>query len=280
MKWSFATVGIIILGIIGIMVIILFQDLTTNDENDYYLLKEVTEAAMLDSVDLKYYREHGDYKIVKEKFVENFTRRFAESTLFVGSTYTIKFFDIMEKPPKVTVTIDTGIGSYTIYKESDSYGINNELSAILEGVGKKKKNIDDDSYDYYFLNCPGINGNESTMTLDIPIPDKLNSARYKNVTIANNGISNEGCIDPTDSDNIDDLLFGILKAQTQWDINYLKIAEESKINIYDINSYVARYGPVITFENNKLKVIGIPNKGEKCSLYKFNVTWQYDYYEE
>lgn len=276
MKWSFATVGIIILGIIGIMVIILFQDLTTNDENDYYLLKEVTEAAMLDSVDLKYYRETGDYKIVKEKFVENFTRRFAESTLFVGSTYTIKFFDIMEIPPKVTVTIDTGIGSYTIYKESDSYGINNELSAILEGVGKGKKNINGDSYDYYFLNCPGINGNESTMTLDIPIPDKLKSARYKNVE----RFCKDDCSEKIESiapinSNIDDFLFGILKAQAQWNIDYSNI--KNKIDIYDINNYTK--GSDITIDKDKLTT-NIPAEGGKCSLYKFDVKWQYDYYEE
>lgn len=74
MKWSFASVGMIVLGIIGVMVIVLFQQITTSNENDYYLLKEITEASMIESIDLKYYRETGDLKIIKEKFVENFTR--------------------------------------------------------------------------------------------------------------------------------------------------------------------------------------------------------------
>lgn len=75
MKWSFASVGMIVLGIIGVMVIVLFQQITTSNENDYYLLKEITEASMIESIDLKYYRETGDLKIIKEKFVENFTKK-------------------------------------------------------------------------------------------------------------------------------------------------------------------------------------------------------------
>ena len=55
MKWSFASVGMIVLGIIGVMVIVLFQQITTSNENDYYLLKEITEASMIESIDLKYY---------------------------------------------------------------------------------------------------------------------------------------------------------------------------------------------------------------------------------
>ena len=47
MKWSMASVGVIVLGIIGVMVIALFQQLTTSSENDYYLLKEITEASMI-----------------------------------------------------------------------------------------------------------------------------------------------------------------------------------------------------------------------------------------
>ena len=40
MKWSTVTVGVMILGIIGVSIILLFQQLTTTNENDYYLLKE------------------------------------------------------------------------------------------------------------------------------------------------------------------------------------------------------------------------------------------------
>jgi len=136
MKWSTVTVGVMILGIIGVSIILLFQQLTTTNENDYYLLKEITEAAMVDSIDISYYRETGNLKIVREKFVENFTRRFAESTVFASSNYTINYFDIMEEPPKVTVSINTGIGEYTIYQDTTDYHVANTLSAILEYYGK------------------------------------------------------------------------------------------------------------------------------------------------
>ena len=136
MKWSFASVGLIVLGLVGLSIIILFQNITTNNENDYYLLKEVTEASMIDAIDMDYYRESGELKIIKDKFVESFTRRFAESTVFASSNYTINYFDIMEEPPKVTVSINTGIGEYTIYQDTTDYHVANTLSAILEYYGK------------------------------------------------------------------------------------------------------------------------------------------------
>ena len=137
MKWSFASVGLIVLGLVGLSIIILFQNITTNNENDYYLLKEVTEASMIDAIDMDYYRESGELKIIKDKFVESFTRRFAESTVFASSNYTINYFDIMEEPPKVTVSINTGIGEYTIYQDTTDYHVANTLSAILEYYGKE-----------------------------------------------------------------------------------------------------------------------------------------------
>ena len=139
MKWSMASVGVIVLGIIGVMVIVLFQQLTTSSENDYYLLKEITEASMIESIDLKYYRETGDLKIVKEKFVENFTRRYSESTLFIGTKYTISFFDIIETPPKATIIIDTGMERYRIYDTVNDYNVLNNLTGILEYVGKDSR---------------------------------------------------------------------------------------------------------------------------------------------
>ena len=59
MKWSFATVWVVILGLVGFMVLLLFQNLTTSNEQDYYELKEVASAAMIDSVDIAYYRRTG-----------------------------------------------------------------------------------------------------------------------------------------------------------------------------------------------------------------------------
>lgn len=148
MKWSFTTVGLIVLGLIGVSIILLFQNLTTNNENDYYLLKEITEASMFDAIDYKTYRETGELRIKEKVFVESFTRRFAESTLFVGSTYKIFMYDIMEYPPKVTIAIDTGIGKFTIYNDTSDYSVVNSLSAILEYNNFDFSNIVEDSIFY------------------------------------------------------------------------------------------------------------------------------------
>lgn len=136
MKWSFATVGLVAAGFVGVMIILLFQNLTVNNEEDYYLLKEITEAAMTESIDLAYYRDTGKLKMIQEKFVENFTRRFAESANILNTqNYSIEFFDIMEQPPKASVRITTDIGEYTIlgnHLDPQSYSVSNNLDAIIE----------------------------------------------------------------------------------------------------------------------------------------------------
>lgn len=136
MKWSFATIGLVAAGLVGIVIILLFQNLTVNNEEDYYLLKEITEAAMVDAIDLAYYRDTGKLKIVQEKFVENFTRRFAESANILNTqNYSLEFYNIMEYPPKVSVSVKTDIGEYTIFGnhlETQSYSVANSLDAILE----------------------------------------------------------------------------------------------------------------------------------------------------
>ncbi len=132
MKWSFAQVGLVAAGLVGVVIILLFQQITTNNEQDYYLLREVAEAAMLDSIDLAYYRDTGEVKMIQEKFVENFTRRYAEAVNYTSTGYTIRFYDIMEMPPKVSIIIETGIGTYTVYGSAEDYNIANQLDAILE----------------------------------------------------------------------------------------------------------------------------------------------------
>ena len=46
---------LVMLGIIIITVMILFQNYTTTNQQDYYLIKEITYAAMNDAVDFGYY---------------------------------------------------------------------------------------------------------------------------------------------------------------------------------------------------------------------------------
>ena len=41
MKWSFSSVGLIMLGLFGIIIIMLFNDITVSNEQDYYTLKDL-----------------------------------------------------------------------------------------------------------------------------------------------------------------------------------------------------------------------------------------------
>lgn len=139
MKWSFATVGVIIMGLFGLLIIILFNEITVSNEQDYYTLKDATEAAMIESIDVAYYRLTGEIKMSKEKFVENFTRRFTETSTFGQGNYNIEFYQISESPAKVSLRIVDSTNSYNIYNtysvDIDATQINvvNELSAILDG---------------------------------------------------------------------------------------------------------------------------------------------------
>ena len=137
MKWSFFSAGMIMFGIVGFGIIFLFVQLTVNSDEEYYLLKEVTEAAMYDSIDLAYYRSNGELKIIKEKFVENFIRRFAESTNINAEGYKINIYNVIESPPKVSVEITSELGErYFFNSESDdiddNYSVINDLDAIFE----------------------------------------------------------------------------------------------------------------------------------------------------
>ncbi len=138
MKWAFFAAGIVVLGLIVLVVLVLFEDVTVSNEQDYYLLKEITEASMYESIDIVYYRKTGELKMIEQKFVDSFIRRYAESTSFNSDEYTIEFYDIMESPPKVSIVIKNNVGSYNIDAGSaddtgtETYTIVNQLDAILE----------------------------------------------------------------------------------------------------------------------------------------------------
>ena len=143
MKWSFASVGIIMLGLFGFLIIILFNEITVSNEQDYYTLKDATEAAMIESIDVAYYRLTGELKMSQEKFVENFTRRFTETSTFGQGNYSIIYNQISESPPKVSLRIVDSTKSYNIYNtysvdlDATQIDIVNELSAILDVYEKE-----------------------------------------------------------------------------------------------------------------------------------------------
>ena len=85
---------------------------------------------MYDAVDLTTYRATGTVRIDREKFVENFLRRFAESVT-LGNTYVIKIYDVNETPPKVSLQVSTKLKS-NVTNEIMEFDIVNRLDAILE----------------------------------------------------------------------------------------------------------------------------------------------------
>lgn len=283
MKWSTVTVGVMILGIIGVSIILLFQQLTTTNENDYYLLKEITEAAMVDSIDISYYRETGELKIVREKFVENFTRRFAESTLIIGSKYTIKFFDIMEEPPKVSVRIDTGIDNYKIYNTSGNYEVLNQLTGIFEYVGKsdngKTISGEENPYEkkkkemtYYSIVKKSNATKKYDATLELNIPDELVSGKIKNVTLSN--------VEYKDSSNLtqEELNMAILQRDIYFknandDYDYFLTLANIEKNMYNKDSIK------IDKQNKKVKIKSLTSAEKEYAIIKYIVTWQYEEYK-
>ncbi len=138
MNKSFWGVFVVMLGTTSIILIALFQSITNSDEHNSQLLKEVTEAAMWDAVDYGYYRDNGSYKINKEKFVENFIRRFAQSSQGRTKEYKIDFLDVNELPPKVSIKVTTTVESGTVFSllggntNEVNFTLNNTIDAILE----------------------------------------------------------------------------------------------------------------------------------------------------
>jgi len=128
-KESFWTYLLLMIGLFVMVVMILVQDLTSTSEEDYYLTKEVMQSAMIDSIDYGTYRKYGDIRIVKEKFVENFIRRFAENAS-LSRTYVVKIYDVHEQPPKVSLQVAST--EQARVGEVMDFDIINRLDAILE----------------------------------------------------------------------------------------------------------------------------------------------------
>ena len=122
---------LIVLGVFITIVMMMISNVTTSSTQDYYLIKEVTEAAMTDAVDLAYYRRTGELKINREKFVENFLRRFSEN-VSITNTYTVDFYDLYEAPPKVSVKVSSTSSTFTIAGDSSSFKLVDKVDAILE----------------------------------------------------------------------------------------------------------------------------------------------------
>lgn len=146
MNKGMLTVGVIMLAIMALLLINVITNYSTGGELDYYLVKETVEAAMEDSVDMEFYRLNSLYRIDKEKFIESFLRRFADS-VDNTRTYNISFYDINEVPPKVSVKVDSlTVLAFNAKKpdgtsEKVAANISTSYDAILETTYKDDKAV-------------------------------------------------------------------------------------------------------------------------------------------
>lgn len=131
MKETYWGYWLIVLGIFVVVIMLLIQNVTSNNTFDEYTIKQISEAAMVDAVDYNYYRNYGEIKINKEKFMENFLRRFAE-VASVTTNYEITFTGIYEAPPKVSVEINSSTGSFVVGTSSEKFDMATRIDAILE----------------------------------------------------------------------------------------------------------------------------------------------------
>jgi len=152
MKYSYAAIGMLIVGIFAFAIVMVFQSVTINNEADYYSLKEAMEASMFESIDWAFYATgglgedgqpkiedtvdcKGPVRIIEEKFVSNFTRRFLSNTMGNTNKYIIDFYDIMEYPPKATVIVRSTTSSMSL--STDDFTVVNNLTGILESSFEK-----------------------------------------------------------------------------------------------------------------------------------------------
>lgn len=130
MKESYWGYWLVLLGIFVVVVMLLANDATTTNTQDYYQLKEVANSAMYDSIDYAYYSQTRQVRILKEVFVENFLRRFAE-TVGITDTYNVQFFDLYESPPKVSIKISTTTAGFVVGRDAaNTEGTNDGITNL------------------------------------------------------------------------------------------------------------------------------------------------------
>jgi len=121
--------GALILAIMALAVVNIINNYSTGNELTESLLRETVESAMLDAVDISYYRVSGGVvRMDKEKFAETFVRRFAEN-VSSDRNYNIRIYDVKEIPPKVTVQVGS---KTTATFQGDDFDIVNRISGIIE----------------------------------------------------------------------------------------------------------------------------------------------------
>lgn len=196
MKHSFWGYFVIVMGIAIVVIMLLIQRMTTTTEEDFYLAREVMEAAMIDAVDYGTYRTTGKLVMSEQKFVEVFLRRFSESVTN-NKTYQISFYDIYEEPPKATIKIRTRAGTTELDNESFDINLDTLVTGILETIystsGEQKT---DTKTITRYLSCnavaDGYNADGSVYQYDLvrgaTVLFKYDSNKYTNEASALNAL--------------------------------------------------------------------------------------------
>ena len=78
-------------------------------------------------------------QIDKEKFVESFVRRFSQN-VSNSRTYDIRFYDINETPPKVSVLVESETAASV---NGESLSLSNKVDVILESNYYDNKYVSD-----------------------------------------------------------------------------------------------------------------------------------------
>lgn len=239
MKYSYAGAGMIGIGLVAFAIVLIFQYITINNESDYYSLKEAMEASMLESIDWVYYRNtyednnKAEIKILEEKFVSNFTKRFINNTIGNNNGYVLQFYDIMEKPPKATVVIankslSMGLADY-------DFDVINNLTGILEaniaesdangGCTSGTVQISSSTVDYVTDNLSESSDNE----ISLSVPGGIDRTKpYWVDSVSYDGVASTNC-----ADAVPDVAFDILVPNgTDVSSPVLKI-RTSSLNIRD-----------------------------------------------
>lgn len=131
MKESYWGYWLVMLGSFIVVVMMLTQNATTTNTQDYYQLKEVANSAIYESIDYAYFSQTHQVRMLKEVFVENFIRRFSQ-TISLTNTYQIDFYDLYESPPKASVKITTNTGNFLVAGDSSNLDIVNSIDLIVE----------------------------------------------------------------------------------------------------------------------------------------------------
>ena len=131
MKEAYWGYWLVLLGVFVVIIMLLIQNVTSNNTEDTYTVNQISEAAMIDAVDYAYYRDYNEIKINSEKFIESFMRRFADNAQLT-TEYKLVFAGIYETPPKVGVEITSKTETYVIAYDSTKFDMASRVEAILE----------------------------------------------------------------------------------------------------------------------------------------------------